>query len=248
MASGARSRAPRGDSHRGPRTVRGPTLDDARSGTTRSGPLTTPLDRRSRRDRVGAARPKERTMTPLFKRLLGNETDDRELAQEMRNLLQEIRKESGRCEALIERARVSGDRLQQLGEPIDKAGSDVEAVSSRLESLQPQLEAMTRLTAAFQTLEERAESIARHQEVAQTQLSATLEDSQRIRSGFEDLSRQIDVAVDLRDRLESFLEMDKPLRQLRGDADTLRSQVDGTGDHLARLREQHDRLMDAHKL
>src|SRR5262245_36564200 len=210
MASGARSRAPRGDSHRGPRTVRGPTLDDARSGTTRSGPLTTPLDRRSRRDRVGAARPKERTMTPLFKRLLGNESDDRELAQEMRALLQEIRKESGRCEALIERARVSGDRLQQLGEPIDKAGSDIEAISSRLGDMQQQLATVAQLTAAYESLEERAKALGRTHQEAQAQLSTTIEESQRIHSGFEELSRQIDVAVDLKERLESFLEMDKP--------------------------------------
>ena len=136
-------------------------------------------------------------MTPLFKRLLGNESDDRELAQEMRDLLQEMRKETGRCEALIERARVSGDRLQQLGEPIAKAGSDIDAVTTRLGALHGQLEAMARLSSAFQTLEERAESLARSQQATESQVATTIEDAQRVRAGFEELSQKVDVAVDL---------------------------------------------------
>jgi len=79
-------------------------------------------------------------------------------------------------------------------------------------------------------------------------MASVLDDSQRVRAVFEELSEKVDLAVTLKDRLEAFLEVEKPFQVIRSDADALRGQVEGTGEHLGRLREQHERLMDAHKL
>jgi hypothetical protein len=52
-------------------------------------------------------------MAPLLKNLLGNGSKDRELAEEMRAILNEMQEERSRCEA--DRPRASADHLQQLG-------------------------------------------------------------------------------------------------------------------------------------
>ncbi len=187
-------------------------------------------------------------MTPLLKNLLGNSSKDRELAEEMRAVLNEMQQERDRYQKLIESARDSVDRLQQLGEPIAKAGSDVDEVAARLGELKQRFEAMVQLSTLLQTLDERAESLAQNQERAETEIVSSLDEAKQIHSVFEELSQKVDIALALKDRLAAFLEVEKPFQELRGDAEALRGQVDGTGEHVARLREQHDRLMDAHKL
>ncbi len=187
-------------------------------------------------------------MTPLLKNLLGNGSKDRELAEEMRALLHEMQQERGRYEALIESVRASADRLQELGGPIAKAGSDVDAVAARLGDLEQRFVAIAQLSTQFQTLDERAEGLEHNRQRAETEIAESLDDVQRIRSAFEELRNKVDAALGLKDQLEAFLEIDKPFQQLRGEAEALRGHVDGTGEHLARLREQQDRLVDAHKL
>jgi chromosome segregation ATPase len=191
---------------------------------------------------------KERAMTPLLKNLLGNGSRDHELAEEMRAMLQEVRRERERFEALQQGVEASADRLGQLGEPIARAGSEVDAVASRLEQLEQRFAAMAQLAAQFQAMEQRAQDLARDQAQSGTEIARSIEDAQRARAAFDEIAQKVDAALDLKDRLGAFLEVDRPLQQLKGDADTIRSQVDGTGEHLARLREQHDRLIDAHKL
>jgi len=187
-------------------------------------------------------------MTSLLKNLLGNGQKDRELTEEMRAILQEMQEERGRCEALIESTRASSDRLQELGEPIAKAGSDVDAVLARLGELEQRFAAMVELTTRLQALDERAEGMAQSQERSAAEIARAVEDADRIRAVFEELSQKVDVALDLKNRLEAFLEVEKPFQQLRGDAETVRGHVDGTGERMARLREQHDRLIEAHQL
>src|SRR5204863_3767684 len=83
---------------------------------------------------------------------------------------------------------------------------------------------------------------------AQAQIATAVSEVERITSVFDSIGGKLDAALTLRDQLERFLDVDKPFQVIRNDADTLRSHVDGTGEMIARLREQHDRLMDAHKL
>jgi chromosome segregation ATPase len=187
-------------------------------------------------------------MTPLLKNLLGNGSKDREHADEMRTLLHEMQQERSRYEALIERVRASAERLQDLGGPIAKAGSDIDAVAARLGELEQRFAAIAQLSAQYQTLDERAEGLEQGRQRAEAEIADTLEDVQRIRSGFEEVRNKVDAALGLKDQLEAFLEIDKPFQVLHGEAEALRGQVDGTSEHLARLREQQDRLRDAHNL
>ena len=187
-------------------------------------------------------------MTPLLKNLFGNDSKDQELGAELRALLQEMRQERTRYEALLESSRASADRLQQLGEPIAKAAGDVDAMSARLGELEQRFAAMAKLAWQLQELDERAAGLAQGQQRAETQVATAVEDAERILSAFEEVGRRVDLAAALKDRLEAFLEVEKPFEIVRGDADALRGQVEGTGDQLARLREQQGRLLDAHKL
>ena len=171
-------------------------------------------------------------MAPLLKNLLGNGSKDRELAEDLRAILAEMQEERRRCEAAIERTRSSADQLQQLEEPITKAHQETDAVSSRLGELERRITAFSSL---IPQLEE-------------AQVTATLEDLQRIRAGFEDFNQRVEQAMTLKDRIDGFMETEKPIEQLRAAADTLRGQVEASGEQTARLREQHERLLDAHKL
>jgi chromosome segregation ATPase len=184
-------------------------------------------------------------MTTLLKNLLGNGSKDREASEEMREILQEMQHERGRCEALLNSVHGAAERLDQIAEPLAKAGSDVNAVGERLAEIEQ------RFTAALQIssqLDDRSQSMTEGQQRAETQVAKTLEEVQQVRAVFEELSGKVDVAMDLKDRLVAFLEVEKPFQQAKGEVDSLRSQVDGTSEHMTRLREQHDRLMDAHKL
>jgi DNA repair exonuclease SbcCD ATPase subunit len=190
----------------------------------------------------------EHAMASLLRNLLGDPAKDRELAEDIRAVLQEMRRERERFEALIEGSSAAAERLSQLGEPLEKAGSDVLAVTARLRETEQRLEAVAQLASEVQSLGERSESLAQSQQQSEADFASVREDSQQIRATFEELSGKVDLAVSLKDRLEAFLEIEKPFQVLHGEADALRSQVEGTGEHLGRLRQQHERLMDAHKL
>jgi chromosome segregation ATPase len=187
-------------------------------------------------------------MASLLKNLFGDGSKDREFAEDLRALLQQVRRERERCEATINDSCATADRLEQLAEPVARAGSDVEALGAGLRELEERLEAVAPIAALIQTLDERSAGLAQGQQRAETQFATVLDDSQHIRASFEELSQKVDLAVDLKARLEEFLEVDKPFQVLRGEASELREQVEGTGKQLTCLREQHERLMDAHKL
>lgn len=187
-------------------------------------------------------------MASLLKNLLGSSSNDREIAEDLRTLLQEMRQERERFAALLQDSRAAADRLEQLDEPVARVGSDVDAVSTRLRELEQRLDAVTPIAALVQTLDQRSAELAQDQQQAGIHFATVLENSQHVRAVFEELSEKVDLAASLKDGLETFLEVDKPFQVLRDEASALRGQVEGTAEHLARLREQHERLMDAHKL
>jgi chromosome segregation ATPase len=183
----------------------------------------------------------------ILKGLLGNSSKDREVAEDMRAILAEFQGERERNQAVIERANAAVERIQEIGQPIVKISTDMDELINRLAGLEKRFEAMTELSAQLLALDERAEYLSKGQEKAETQVASAIQEGERIRTIFEDLSGKVDVAVSLKDRLESFLEVEKPFQLLRGDAESIRGQVDSTGEQMARLREQHDRLLDSHK-
>ena len=181
----------------------------------------------------------------MLRNLLGNSSKDRELAEEMRAALKEMRQERERFAALLESSSSAADRLHELGDPIAKASGDVDDVTARLREMEQRFDAVVTIAAQIQDLDQRSEGLVQNQKQADDHIAHVLEDSQRIRTVFEELSGKVDLAVGLKERLESFLEVEKPFQLLRGEADALRGQVEGTGEHLSRLREQHERLIDA---
>ena len=187
-------------------------------------------------------------MSALLKNLLGNGAKDREAIEEMRSILEGMQQERGRFETLLVGARSAADVLRQLGEPIAKVAGDAQAVTACLLQLERRVQSLGPAVARFETLDERAQGIEQHHREAEARLAGTIEDAQRVRSAYEEIAHKVELALALKDQLESFLEVDRPFQELRGEAEALRGQLDGTVDHLARLREQHDRLVDAHKL
>ena len=183
----------------------------------------------------------------LLKNLLGSNTKDEQFAEEMRAVLQELQQERARCDNLIESVRTAGDKLHELNDPIAKVGSDVESMLSRLAELDQRFQAMVQLTNRLQELDERAEGLTEGHGRATEQIAKAAADAEQIRAIFEELKDKVDLATDLKDRLESFLEVEKPFSLLRSEAESVRGHVEGTGERMNRLREQHDRLLVAHE-
>src|SRR5262245_40261401 len=191
---------------------------------------------------------KERFMKPLLKNLMGNGSKDQEMLAAMRVVLADIQRERERFEALVESSRAGADRLQQLNEPIAKAEGEMGALQGRIANMEERLQAMVKLADLFQNLDERAEGLTKSTQWAESRLSAALEGSQKIESSMSDLVSKVDLAEDLKQRLTGFLDVEKPFQLLRGEAEQLHGQLEGAVERMARLRDQHDRLLDAHKL
>ena len=192
-------------------------------------------------------------MASVLKNLLGNGSNgsgskEMELTEEMRAVLREIKQERGLCEALVKSARASIERIQTLSEPIAKAGTDMDAVTTRLAGLEQRLGAFEGLAKQLQSLDTSADRLSQQQRQAETRIAHAADDTQRIRSQLEELSHKVDLALQVKEGLNSFLELETPFRRLQSDAEQVRQQVDGTSEQLSRMRAQHDRVMEAHKL
>ena len=130
----------------------------------------------------------------------------------------------------------------------NNVAAGVEDASARLADVQQRLDALTGLADRVDAVDSRSQEMADSQKQAEEQLSTVVQDAERIREVFEDLAQKTEMAEGLRGRLEAFLEIEKPFTLLRGEAEGIRAQIEGTSDQLGRMREQHERLMDAHKL
>ena len=184
-----------------------------------------------------------------FKNLMGNNNArEQEQLEAMRAVLADIQRERERYEALVEGAKAGADRLKKLGEPLAKTESDVESMSERMKQMEERFEGMVKLSSLFQNLDERAEGLTKSTQWAESRLATALEGSQKIEASMADLVAKVDLASELRERLTNFLEVEKPFQLLRRDAETLHGQLEGATERMARLREQHDRLVDANKL
>jgi chromosome segregation ATPase len=167
---------------------------------------------------------------------------------EMQAILQQMQDTVARYEKLTEGAERSADRLARLGEPIQKATGDVDALLARLSDIERRFEGMVQLSKLLESLEDRTSHLTQHQEKAESHITSALQDAERVRTIFEDLSHKVDLATELKERLTSFMDVERPFQELRELADSLRGQVEATSETLARSREQQDRHLDAQKL
>jgi chromosome segregation ATPase len=191
---------------------------------------------------------KELMMAGLIQNLLGNGSRDKEMLDQMRAMLEQMQQEHTRIQSLIESAHSSTTTLGQYSETIGNAQRELETTASRVREVEQRLDALTQLASRYETLDDRAEALKSDQQKAESQIADALRGANEVRTVFEELSQRVDEAISLKDRLGSFLEIEKPFQQLKGEADGVREQLHGAGEHVARLREQHERLMDTQKL
>jgi chromosome segregation protein len=184
----------------------------------------------------------------LLKKMLGNSSKDRELADDVRAALAEMREERERFERLLESSQGASERLAAIDEPVTRLAGGLDEAVGRLAEVEGRLAALSAVAGQVDGLAATTTSMSEAQKEAQAHLETVVADAERIRTVFEELAEKTDLAEGLRGRLEAFLEIEKPFTLLRGEAEAIRGQIEGTTDQLGRLREQHDRLMDAHKL
>src|SRR5688572_27387956 len=208
-------------------------------------PRTGPIGR-SPNDR-SLAHGREPTMA-LLKKMLGNSSKDRELADDVRAALAEMREERERFERLLESSQGASERLATIDEPVTRLAGGLDEAVGRLAEVEGRLAALSAVAGQVDGIAATTTSMSEAQQEAQAHLETVVADAERIRTVFEELAEKTDLAEGLRGRLEAFLEIEKPFTLLRGEAEGIRTQIEGTTDQLGRLREQHDRLMDAHKL
>ncbi len=176
-----------------------------------------------------------------------NSARDKELTDEMRAVLKSMCEEREKFQRLIESSTGAVERLTALEAPIVKAAADVDAVIERLDATERRFDAVGTLAAQVESIAERTQALVEGHEQAQTHIASVALDAHEVRTVFEELKTKVDLAEDLRTRLEAFLEVEKPFKLLQDEAEDIRGQIDSTTEQLGRLREQHDRIMDAHK-
>ena len=187
-------------------------------------------------------------MKPLLKNLMGNGAKDQETLEAMRAVLQEFQQERERYESLVEGSKAGAERLKKLGEPLAQTQSEIDGLYTKLSQMEERFQGLVKLSDLFQNLDERAEGLTKSTQWAESRLATALEGSQKIESSMADLVSKVDLAAELKERMASFLEVEKPFQLLRGESESLRGQLEGAVERMARLREQHDRVLDQHKL
>jgi chromosome segregation ATPase len=187
-------------------------------------------------------------MSTLLRNLLGNAPEAVDTAGEMRAVLYDLRQERGHCEALVNSARATVTRFQEMSEPLSRAGDNMNAISGRLTTLEQRLAGFERFASQLQGLDEGAERLAQRQRQADARLARSEEVAQKLESLLAEMADRVDTALELREQLDSFLSMETPFRRLQGDADALRGEVGGATERLARIREQHERVMEEHSV
>ena len=183
----------------------------------------------------------------LLKKMLGN-NNSKELSDDVRAVLAEMREERERFERLLASSQGATERLAAVDEPISRLETMLDETTARLVEVTQRLDALSAIGERVDAMDAKAQAMAEGQAMAESHLTTVVEDADRIRAVFEELAQKTDMAEGLRGRLEQFLEIEKPFTLLKGEGDAIRAQIEGTTDQLGRLREQHDRLMDAHKL
>ncbi len=187
-------------------------------------------------------------MKPLLKNFLGNGSKDQEMLEAMRVVLADIQREREKFEALVEGSKAGAERLKQLGEPLAQTAAEVEGMQARMAQMDERFAGLVKMSDLFQNLDERADGLTKSTQWAESRLASALEGSQKIETSMADLVSKVDLAADLKERLTGFLEVEKPFQLLRGDAENLRGQLEGAVERMARMRDQHDRLLDSSKL
>jgi chromosome segregation ATPase len=147
---------------------------------------------------------------------------------------------------LIARAEAAAQQLRAL-EPVLERSAELDMLRERCEAAEGRLAAVESLAAQLAASEEQADRVAKTQARTETQIAHATEDVDRLRSQLGALGDRMDAALLLREQLEQFLGQESPMVSLRGEAETLRTQLAELAENVARMRGQHDDALTAHR-
>ncbi len=155
-------------------------------------------------------------------------------------------REYAALEALVARAEAAAEQLRSLS-AITETGEALEAMQERFAAMESRLAGLEALGSRLASAEEQAERVTKAQVRAETQLTHAAENVDRIQSQMGVVGDKLDRALLLRDELGKFLDLEGPMAALRGEADTLRTQLADLADGVTRMRAQHDDALRAHR-
>ena len=173
-------------------------------------------------------------MSPLLKKMLGNDSKDQKLTEDMRAVLAEMQQERARFEKLLQASEGSAERLHQIADPIARTDAHIKSLSVHVEELETRFAQLAQGSVKFTFLGERADQLQQQHQAAEAQVANAIASAERVRAMFDEISGKVDAALELKDRLGSFLDIEKPFQQLRDEAQSVREQVEGASDLLTR--------------
>jgi len=149
-------------------------------------------------------------------------------------------------EALVARAEAAANDLRGLAHILERT-SELDGLRERCADVEQQVAGLERLGSQLSMAEEQLERVIKAQNATETRIAQAGEDVQRLQGQMGGLSEKVDVALELRDQVESFLSLQGPLAELRTDAETLRTHLNDLSENVARMRTQHDDALTAHR-
>lgn len=173
-------------------------------------------------------------MAGILKSLLGSGINEEKLSAELRSILSSIQKEREDFENLVTKAARSGEHLEYIT-----------SVASRLKAVENQMDAVEKLVPQIAAVQDSAEGLEKGQRRAEKQLVNAAADAERIQQRLEELADKLEQALTVRDDIQSILELERPFKALRSEADGLEGQLHYLSDGFNRIREQHDDITGA---
>ncbi|HET6798679.1 MAG TPA: hypothetical protein VFH40_16105 [Gemmatimonadales bacterium] len=149
-------------------------------------------------------------------------------------------------EALVARAEAAANDLRGLAHILERT-SELDGLRERCTDIEQQVTGLERLGSQLSMAEEQVERLIKTQNATESRVSQSTEEVQRLQGQMGGLSEKVEVALDLRDQVESFLSLQGPLAELRSDAETLRTHLNELAENVARMRTQHDDALTAHR-
>ena len=149
-------------------------------------------------------------------------------------------------EALVARAEAAANDLRGLAHILERT-SELDGLRERCADVEQQVAGLERLGSQLSMAEEQVERVIKAQNATETRIAQAGEDVQRLQGQMGGLSEKVEVALELRDQVESFLSLQGPLAELRTDAETLRTHLNDLAENVARMRTQHDDALTAHR-
>ena len=157
-----------------------------------------------------------------------------------------VAREYAALEALVIRAEKAAEQLRAV-ESIAETGAALEAMQERFAGVESRLSGLEQIGERFTSIEEQAERATKAQTRTDVQLSHAAEGVERLQSQLGAVGDKVETAILLRGELEKFLSLEGPMAALRGEADTLRTQLADLAENVARMRGQHDDALRAHR-